>query len=343
MDLQPQTPMLNLRKPYLLFLGGVGSKPYAKTAFGIRDWSPESCLAQLRLPGCGVDLGLPEMMPETAADAGAGSLVIGVASAGGQIPLSWQSVLLRSARVGLDIVSGMHMPLADVPDLAAAASVSNAELVDVRRPTQCFDVATGRRRSGRRLLTVGTDCALGKKYTALALARALQARGVAADFRATGQTGIMIEGSGVALDAVVADFVAGAAEWLTPDAEADHWDVIEGQGSLFHPAYAGVTVALTHGSQPDVLVLCHDPMRKHIESCPGYPVPSLPDAARRYLELASLTNPAVSLGGVSLNTSMLDGAARDALIRQVESDMEVPCFDPLLTSLDGVIERVLAS
>jgi uncharacterized NAD-dependent epimerase/dehydratase family protein len=331
-----------LRKPYLLFLADIETEPFAKTAFGIRDWAPESSLAQLRLPGCGVDLGLPDMTPEAAASAGAGSLLIGVATAGGQIPPSWRPHLLRAVDAGLDIVSGMHVALSDVPGLADAARRRGVALIDVRRPTHEFPVGTGRRRTGKRLLTVGTDCALGKKYTALALARALRARGVDADFRATGQTGIMIAGAGVAIDAVVADFVAGAAEWLSPDAAPEHWDVIEGQGSLFHPSYAGVTVALVHGSQPDVLILCHDPGLTHIKSCPGFALPPLQVAAQRYLELAALTNGGVRLAGVSLNTSRLDAAARARVIARTEREMGVPCFDPLQTPLEGVIDCVLS-
>lgn len=336
-----QQPMA-LRKPYLLFLADVETAPFAKTAFGIRDWARESSLAQLRMPGCGVNLGLPDMTPETAAAAGAGSLLIGVATAGGQIPPSWQPHLLRAIDAGLDIVSGMHVALADVPGLAAAARRRGVALIDVRRSKQEFPVGTGRRRTGKRLLTVGTDCALGKKYTALALAKAMRGRGIDTDFRATGQTGIMITGAGVAIDAVVADFVAGAAEWLSPDAPADHWDMIEGQGSLFHPSYAGVTVGLVHGSQPDVLILCHEPGLTHIKSCPEFALPSLPVAAQRYVELAALTNPGVRLAGVSLDTSRLDAAARARAISDTEREMAVPCFDPLQTSLDAVLDRVLS-
>src|SRR5690606_2848482 len=136
-----------------------------------------------------------------------------------------------------------------LPPLAAAAERNGRRLIDVRVPPAGIPTATGRKRSGKRLLTVGTDCALGKKYTALALARAFRARGLAADFRATGQTGILIAGGGIAIDAVVSDFAAGAAELLSPDAAPDHWDVIEGQGALTHPAYAAVSLALLHGSQ----------------------------------------------------------------------------------------------
>jgi uncharacterized NAD-dependent epimerase/dehydratase family protein len=267
--------------------------------------------------------------------------VIGVAPVGGQIPREWESVLHAAIAAGLDVVSGMHRPLEGVPGLAAAAQKRGVALVNVRLPRQTFPAGTGRRRSGKRLLTVGTDCALGKKYTALALTEAMRARGLAADFRATGQTGILIAGSGIALDAVTADFAAGAAEVLSPDAAPDHWDVIEGQGSLFHPAYAGVTLALVHGSQPDVLILCHDPSRRHLHAFPDFPIPDLRTAAERYLEAARLTNADAILGGVSLNTSMLDGTQRARVIAETAEYVGVPCFDPLQTPLKATLDFFL--
>jgi uncharacterized NAD-dependent epimerase/dehydratase family protein len=235
----------------------------------------------------------------------------------------------------------MHRPLEGVPGLAEAARKRGVALVNVRLPRHTFPAATGRRRSGKRLLTVGTDCALGKKYTALALTEAMRARGVAVDFRATGQTGILISGGGIGLDAVVADFAAGAAETLSPDAAPDHWDVIEGQGSLFHPAYAGVTLALVHGSQPDVLILCHDPTRVHIHAFPDFPTPDLHTATTRYIEAARLTNPNAMLGGVSLNTSMLDEAARTRVLTETTERLGVPCFDPLQTPLKAALDFFL--
>jgi uncharacterized NAD-dependent epimerase/dehydratase family protein len=333
---------LELRKPYLVFLGDASSGPNAKTAYGVRDWAPQACLAQYGLPGNTVDLGLPQMTPEAAAAAGAASLLIGVAPMGGGLAPEWQSVLLSAARVGLDIISGLHTPLAVVPGLVAAAERNGVKLHDVRRPRRTFPVGTGRRRSGKRLLTVGTDCALGKKYTALALERAMRTRGVDATFRATGQTGIMIAGRGIAIDAVVADFIAGAAESLSPDAPATHWDVIEGQGSLFHPSYAGVTLGLLHGSQPDVLILCHDPTRAHMQGLPGYPLPPLDVACDLYLQHARLTNPFVRLAGVSLNTSQLDEAQRARVIGATVELLGVPVFDPLRTPLDAAVERILS-
>lgn len=340
-NLQGAGGVLTLRKPYLLFIGDAENEAQAKTAFGLRDWARESCLAQLRLDGSQLDLRLPEMSARQAALAGAGSLVIGIAPVGGQIPSSWRSTLLDAVEAGLDVVSGMHTPLEQIPELADAARRRGVALIDVRLPRQSFAPATGRRRSGKRLLTVGTDCALGKKYTALALTNALRAHGIDADFRATGQTGIMIAGAGIAIDAVTADFAAGAAEALSPAAAADHWDVIEGQGSLFHPAYAGVTLALLHGSQPDVLILCHDPTRVHLNAFPDFPTPDLQVAIARYLLSARLTNPQVRLAGISLNTSMLGAAAREALLAQTSALVNVPCFDPLQTDLSAVLDHII--
>ena len=330
-----------LRQPYLLFIGNAEDEADAKTACGLRDWARPACLGQLRLPQTQVDLGLPNMTPEAAARAGAGSMVIGVAPVGGGIPAEWESSLHAAIAAGLDVVSGMHRPLEGVPGLAEAARKRGVALVNVRLPRHTFPAATGRRRSGKRLLTVGTDCALGKKYTALALTEAMQARGIATDFRATGQTGILISGGGIALDAVVADFAAGAAETLSPDAAPDHWDVIEGQGALFHPAYAGVTLALVHGSQPDVLILCHDPTRLHIHGFPDFPIPDLQTAATRYIEAARLTNSSARLGGVSLNTSMLDDAKRARVLAETADRLGVPCFDPLQTPLKAVLDFFL--
>ena len=332
---------LQLRRPYLLFLGEAGLPALAKTAFGLRDWAAEACLGQWSLPGCKVSLGLPELSPAAAAARGAGSLVIGVAPVGGRVVPSWIPTLLGAVEAGLDIVSGMHTPLSAVPGLAEAAQRRGVRLVDVRRPPADLPAGTGRKRSGKRLLTVGTDCALGKKYTALALTDALRRHGVAADFRATGQTGILIAGSGIPLDAVVADFCAGAAERLSPDAAPAHWDVIEGQGSLFHPAYAGVTLGLVHGSQPDALVLCHDPTRIGLLAMPGYATPPLAVAIERYLEAARLTNPAVRMVGIALNTSALGEAERGRLLWHTERELDLPCFDPLKTPLDAVLQRIL--
>ena len=331
-----------LPRPYLVFLGDAPTVPLAKTAFGLRDWRPDEVVGQARLPGCGVDLGVPELTPAEAVGRGARSLLIGVAPIGGAMPPAWVPTLLAALEAGLDLVSGLHSRLVDIEPLREAAARLGRSLHDVRHPDRAFPIATGRKRSGKRLLTVGTDCALGKKYAALAIARALRERGVDVDFRATGQTGIMIAGQGVAIDAVVADFIAGAAEWLSPDAAPRHWDVIEGQGSLLHPAYAGVSLGLLHGSQPDALVMCHDPARKHLHGYPDYPIAGLGEAIEAATKAARLTNPAARVVGISLNTAASDLGAAQALMDEIAAAHGLPCFDPLRTSLEPLVEKVLS-
>jgi len=318
-----------LPQPYLLFLGDVPNAANAKTAFGLRDWAPERCVGEYAIPGVGVTTGLPFLEPGEARARGARSMVIGVANAGGRIPENWVGALVEALENGLDLVSGMHVPLASLPAVRAAAEATRRRLIDVRRPPPGLPTATGRKRTGRRLLTVGTDCALGKKYTALALTRALRARGVAADFRATGQTGILIAGSGIPIDAVVSDFAAGAAELLSPDAAPDHWDVIEGQGSLVHPAYAAVSLALLHGSQPDVVVVCHEPGRKTTLGLPHYPLVGIEETIDLTLRLGRRTNPAIRCAGVALNTAALDPSAADAELEAHSARLGLPCADPL--------------
>lgn len=320
---------LVLPQPYLLFLGDVTERGFAKTAFGLRDWAADRCVGEYALEQATVTTGLPRLSPAQAVAKGARSVVIGVANSGGVIPPSWRASLVEALEAGLDVVSGMHSRLADIPELATAADRLGRRLIDVRTPPPGLAVATGRRRTGRRLLTVGTDCALGKKYTALAIARALAERGVPADFRATGQTGIMIAGAGIPMDAVVSDFVAGAAEALSPDAPADHWDVIEGQGSLAHPAYAGVTLGLLHGSQPDVFVLCHEPGRREVLGAPGYEPPSVDEMVSLTILLGGRTNPAIRCGGLSYNTGGMDAAEAARVMAEDAERYGLPVADPI--------------
>jgi uncharacterized NAD-dependent epimerase/dehydratase family protein len=320
---------LELPTPYLLFLGDVTEAGYAKTAFGLRDWAPEKCVGELALPEATVTTGLPAMSPREAAERGARSLVIGIANAGGVTSPAWLPALLEALDAGLDIVAGMHTRLADEPSLRDKAERLGRRLIDIRTPPAGITVATGRKRSGKRLLTVGTDCALGKKYSALAIARGFRERGIDNDFRATGQTGIMIAGSGIPIDTVVADFAAGAAEMLSPDAPETHWDVIEGQGSLFHPAYAGVSLALLHGSQPDVIIVCHDAARSCILGHPSYALPWLEETILLNLQLGARTNPAIRCGGVTINTSALSEAEAAALLDREADRLGLPVADPI--------------
>ena len=321
--------MLELPSPYLVFLGDTQEPLFAKTAFGLRDWAADRCIGEWSCGDTPVTTGLPRVSPREAKARGARSLVIGVANYGGIIQENWMPTLLEALEAGLDIVGGMHAKLRDIEPLRTAAARLGRRLIDVRVPPANIPVANGRKRTGKRLLTVGTDCALGKKYSALALTRAFKGRGVEADFRATGQTGILISGRGIPMDAVVSDFEAGAAEMLSPDSSEQHWDVIEGQGSLFHPSYAAVSLGLLHGSQPDVLVVCHQAGRTHILGKSDYPLPSLEETIDLNLRLGSRTNPAVRCAGVSLNTSRLeDGAARDLMAMQSQR-LGMPVADPI--------------
>ncbi len=330
---------IELKPPYLLFLGDVADDVGAKTSLGVAYWRPELCIGQYRL-GTPVDTGLPDMTPTEAAAAGAGSLIVGVAPVGGSFPELWIDSLVEGARAGLDIVAGLHTRLPELPDLAEAATAAEVRLIDVREPPRGLPVATGDRRSGRRLLTVGTDCVVGKKYTALALEREMKARGLRATFRATGQTGIMIAGEGLPIDAVVSDFVAGAAEVLSPANDPDHWDLIEGQGSLFHPGYAGVTLGLLHGAQPETIVLCHDATRTTIERWPDYPLPDIPTIIDRYLVAGSLTSPTIRCAGASINTSKLPSSQRNRYLDDLSNLIGLPCVDPVIDGVGPLVDNL---
>jgi uncharacterized NAD-dependent epimerase/dehydratase family protein len=317
-----------IETPYLLFLGDAPDGLAAKVAQGIRDWRPANCVGQYRMEGCRADMKLPDMTLEEAKAAGAKTLVIGVANRGGVISQAWKKVLVQALEEGFDLASGLHSLLQNEPDLVAVAQATGRSLHDVRVPEVSYPIADGVRRAGKRVLAVGTDCSVGKMYTTLALDAALRERGAKSTFRATGQTGILITGDGVPLDAVVADFMAGSIEWLTPPAEEDHWDVIEGQGSLFHPSFSGVTLALIHGGQPDALILCHEPTRTHMRGLPGYALPSLEDVRDVSLRLAHVVNPDCRVVGVSINTQHMGEAEAARYCAEVEAGMGLPTVDP---------------
>lgn len=332
-----------IAKPFLIFVGDVSRSTSTKTARGVVDWSKPDCVGQWRLSADADDLSLPEMEPQAAVRAGARSMLIGVAPIGGALPEKWIARLIEALEAGLDLVSGLHTRLNTIEALREAAQRHGRRIHDVRYVDRAFPLATGRKRTGKRLLTVGTDCALGKKYTSLALACAMRARGIDADFRATGQTGVMISGAGVAVDAVIADFIAGASETLSPDSADWHWDIIEGQGAIFHPAYAGVTLGLLHGSQPDVLILCHDPSRSEISSFPGFVIRPLEETMRVYETLAHVTNPKARFAGISLNTATLNASEAEALARGIESEHGLVVFDPMRFGIERAVDAIIAA
>lgn len=332
---------MGIETPYLLFLGDAPDQLAAKVAIGISHWRPKNCIGQLRLPGCQADCGLRDMTVEEAVSAGARTMVVGVANRGGVISDKWKMVLKQALQSGMHLASGLHNKLGDIPELVDTARAKGLQLHDVRHPSQSFEVGNGKPRQGKRLLPVGTDCSCGKMYAALAIERELRKRGVPVDFRATGQTGILIDGRGVAVDAVVSDFLSGAVEWLAPENTPEHWDIVEGQGSLFHPSFAGVSTGLLHGAQPNFLVLCHEPTRTHMRGLPHYPIPDIQECINQNLQVARLTNARVRCAGIAVNTAALsDDEARDYL-KKLEKSHQLPAVDPYRTGVSPIVDMIL--
>jgi uncharacterized NAD-dependent epimerase/dehydratase family protein len=332
---------MQIKQPYLMFLGDVPDQLAAKTAHGIVDWRRDWCIGQLRLPGCEADLGIPDMSIAEAAAAGAKTMIVGVANAGGVLPDHWTAEIVTAIERGMDIASGLHARLDSKAAIRDAAERHGRALYDVRHTSQTFATGKGSKRSGLRLLTVGTDCSVGKKYAALALEKAMREKGLKADFRATGQTGIFISGRGVAIDAVVADFIAGAAEWISPAAEPDHWDVIEGQGSLFHPSFAGVTLGLLHGAQPDAFVVCHEPTRTKMRGV-AHPLPTIQQVIDLTIACGRLTNPAIRCVGIAVNTEALGETEARAVLEEVAREYDLPATDPIRFGAGPLVDRLIA-
>lgn len=331
-----------IKTPYLLFLGDAPDQLAAKVAQGIKDWRPENAVGQFRMEGCGADVGITDMTLAQAKEAGAKTLVVGVANRGGVISAAWKEVLIEALNMGYDLASGLHNLLRDEADLVAAAEANGAQLHDVRIPLVQYPIANGKKRTGKRCLAVGTDCSVGKMYTGMAIDAEMRKRGMKSTFRPTGQTGILITGEGVPLDAVIADFMAGAVEYLTPDNDADHWDHIEGQGSLFHVSYSGVTMALVHGGQPDALILSHEPTREHMRGLPDYQQPSLQDLRDTALAMARVANPACQVVGISVNTQHLSDEEFEGYLAGVEAEMGLPTVDPFRQGAGRLVDALEA-
>jgi len=327
--------------PYLLYLGHSTDPMGIKTSRGLATFRRDDCVGEFRHDDCPFTLGLPRMTMAEGAGAGARTLVLGIANSGGVLGTDLVDDALAALDVGMNVAAGLHHRLREEPRLAEAARARGLQLFDVRDPPADLEVGNGRPRAGRRLLTVGTDCSVGKMYTTLALTNALKARGEIADFRATGQTGILIAGAGIPVDAVVADFISGAIERLSPARDDEGWDVIEGQGSLFHPSFAGVSTGLLHGAQPEAIVMCHDPSREHMRGLPGQPLPGLEECLAMNLQVARLTSPGVRAVGVCLNTSGLAPAAARRMCARTEDMLGLPCTDPMAFGVDAILDNLL--
>ena len=331
---------MEIERPYLVFLGDVPDALAAKTAFGIVDWRRDWCVGQTRLDGCQADTGLVDMSIAEGAAAGAKTMIVGSVNSGGVLPSHWIASIVEALEAGMDVASGLHTRLSSIPDIAAAAERTGRRLTDVRSSTETFKTGNGNKRGGRRLLTVGTDCSVGKKYTALALERDMCKRGLDADFRATGQTGVFISGRGVAIDAVIADFISGAVEWLSPEADPGHWDVIEGQGSLYHPAFAGVSMGLLHGAQPDAFVVCHEPTRKTMRNVTT-PIPAIQDVIDLTIRCGQLTNPSIRCVGLAVNTSALDEESAVRTLDELTESFELPATDPIRYGMEPIVDQII--
>ena len=329
--------MKKIQKPYALFIGDAPDMLAAKTAIGVRDWRPDDCIGQVKLSGCAIDLGLESLTIEEAANRGAKTLMIGVANRGGVIPNNWLQTMLDALNSGMDIASGLHTHLNSINELSSTAAKLGRQLFDVRIPDKDYPIANGKQRSGHRLLAVGTDCSVGKMYTTLAIEAEMKRQGWNATFRATGQTGIFIQGSGVPVDAVISDFIAGSIEVLTTSNSDDHWDIIEGQGSLFHPSYAGVSLGLLHGAQADFLILCHEPTRLHMRGLPEQKLPGIQECLDLNQQMAQVVSGNSQFAGISVNTQHLDDDKRSDYLLDLQEQYGLPCIDPMITGVKPLL------
>jgi uncharacterized NAD-dependent epimerase/dehydratase family protein len=336
-------------KRYLILAEGYSGDPhYGKTARGVIRYAPDPTVVVLDSTRVGetqdgvpivgtVDDALP-FKPTTA--------VVGVATQGGRFPPEWRDLLKASISSGLDVESGLHEFISEDAELAELAARHGVELRDLRKPPAELNVPTGENLQvpAQIALTVGSDCAIGKKTVALELDLEARRRGLASVFVPTGQTGIAIAGWGIAVDAVVSDFLAGAAERLVLEGHRRGGELlfVEGQGSLSHPAYSGVTLGLMHGSAPHVFVLCHKAGSEEIEGYPGYPLPSLPELVELHERIALPLRPA-RVACLALNTAGLDDDTARAAIAAAAEETGLPADDPVRFGAGPTLDAVLTA
>ena len=334
-------------KRYLILAEGKsGDAHYGKTMRGVVAYSPHPTVAIVDSDRAGetyeqipivasVEDGLA-YEPDTA--------LVGVATQGGLFPPAWRELLKESIAAGLNIENGLHEFLSDDPEMAKLASKHGVELRDLRKPPPGLSVPTGEnlRVQAKIVLTVGSDCAIGKKTVAIELNRAACARGLRSEFVPTGQTGIAIAGWGIAVDAVVADFLAGAAEWLVVEGARRGGEVlfVEGQGALVHPAYSGVTMGLLHGSAPHALVLCHRAGAEVVEGYPDHPLPPLAELVELH-ERASLPLRPARVAGIALNTHGLSEEDAHGAAAAARAETGLPADDPVRFGGDSLLDAVL--
>jgi uncharacterized NAD-dependent epimerase/dehydratase family protein len=335
-------------EPTLILAEGFSADThYGKTMRGVLRYRREDVVAILDSERAGeTEQGIPVVADVAAAlEHEPRVALVGVATQGGRFPVAWRAILAECVRAGLAIENGLHQMLGDDPELRPLADEHGVELRDLRRPPEGLDCPTGENLEvpARIVLTVGSDCAIGKMTVALELDRAARARGIASVFVPTGQTGIAIAGWGISVDAVVADFLAGATERLVVEGHRRGGDLlwVEGQGSLVHPAYSGVTLGLFHGSAPHALVLCHRAGTTEVEGYPGHPLPSLPELVELH-ERMSLPARRARVAAVALNTAGLDEEAAAAAAAEAARDTGLPAADPVRDGAESLLDGVLA-
>ena len=334
----------------LLILGeGFSHDPhYGKTMRGIISYGPDPVVAIVDSKRPGADhFGIPIVATvDDALQYEPTVAVVGVATQGGRFPPAWRDLLKAAIAAGLDVESGLHEFISDDPELVELAHTHGVELRDLRKPPQGLNVPTGANLDvdAKIVLTVGSDCAIGKKTVAVELDREARRRGLRSVFVPTGQTGVAIAGWGIAVDAVVADFLAGAAEQLVVEGARRGGKLlfVEGQGSLVHPLYSGVTLGLVHGSTPHAFVLCHRAGTTEIEGCPGHPIPPLAELVELH-ERISLPARKAKVACVAVNTADLadDDAAR-AAIEEVAASTQLPTDDPVRFGAQDLLDALLA-
>jgi uncharacterized NAD-dependent epimerase/dehydratase family protein len=334
------------RRLLILAEGHSDDPHHGKTMYGVVRYGPDPVVAVLDSRRAGEDVeGIPVVASVAEAlERGPTTALIGVAPTGGRLPPEWRAIIRDAVTAGLDVEAGMHEFLGDDPELAPLAAENGVELRDLRRPPADLSVPTGAnlQHGADVVLTVGSDCAIGKKTVAIELDRAARGRGLASVFVPTGQTGIMIAGWGIAVDAVVSDFLAGAAERLVVEG-AGRGDLlwVEGQGSLVHPQYSGVTLGLYHGSAPHLLVLCHMAGETHLEGLPDHPIPPLPELVDLYERSALPARPA-RVAALALNTARLEDATARSALEAAEAETGVTADDPVRFGPERLLDAVLS-
>ena len=336
------------KKRYLILAEGRSGDPhFGKTARGVMRYRPESVVALLDSARAGQsENGFPIVgSVNDALCFGPTTALVGVATQGGRFPPAWRELLKSCIAKGLDVENGLHEFVSEDPELQELAARHGVELRDLRKPPPGLNVPTGENLTvpATIVLTVGSDCAIGKMTVALELARESERRGIRSEFVPTGQTGIAIAGWGIAVDAVVSDFLAGAAERLVVEGAERGGELlwVEGQGSVLHPAYSGVTLGLIHGSAPHAYVLCHRAGQRFVEEDDRFPIPPLAELVELHERMSLLARPA-RVAAVALNTRSLDDEAARAAVAAAEDETGLPADDPVRFGPSKLVDAVLA-